>query len=814
MIVFSSFALSLIANVVVAVPQVPADTKLKACGDAYYSSDDYTCYDGNFLCPLINGQRTLRCGPDCYLPSTYSCNGDQLVGPLSLGSATSNNTTTPSNTSSDSFGSNGNFCSEPFTSLHLSDPPYENYFHSDCHSASQVIVTSPLPDSNLSIIGPRLLVAWPAGNSGLVAFFAPQNGVNGSLNIGLENGTNGQPLSGIYEQPAEQSLSGHPRVGISTLINFNSSAILTVPIIGSIRNIRDFTEGPSILMPLFQDALEFTETDNKVAISRVWLDNKTTTYMSFSSQGDGSALTLENRTLSFEAGIYNFTAWFDYPQLTQLSSQEVLNDHSMEIISQQPAQAQSLSFLSYSDKLLAGAWRFLTYFGRDSMISLLLMQPILSQGEGSATEAVISAVLERINVTDGSVCHEETIGDYATFLNFQKNITSTDPGCTYFMVDTDYFFAPVMESYFLGSQTGRERMFPFLAQYAKTDFGDGTMTYAELATLNAERVMKTSAPFAMEGGQIMENLIHLKEGEIVGEWRDSTYGIGGGRIPYDVATSLVPAALNSIAKLSAAGLFPEHPEWNQTAARYAKVWEDSTLQFFEVTVPQAEAKQLVEDYTTAAGFGFESHSNAITGDIHYHGLALNGNNGQELVKVMNTDDCFRHFLVNSTNQTQLTAFLNQSANNILAPYPVGLSNPVGLLVANPAYGGHPVYAANFSNNAYHGTVVWSWQMAMMAAGLQRQLGRCDSSISSPEFCDDEPVYRNVVAAYNHLWDIIDANRDVLSNEVWSWIYKDGDFQFEPLGALPPPAGVNPTESNVRQLWSLTFLAVQRDESLM
>lgn len=38
----------------------------------------------------------------------------------------------------------------------LSDPPYENYFHSDCNTDAQVVVTSPLPDSNLSIICPRL----------------------------------------------------------------------------------------------------------------------------------------------------------------------------------------------------------------------------------------------------------------------------------------------------------------------------------------------------------------------------------------------------------------------------------------------------------------------------------------------------------------------------------------------------------------------------------------------------------------------------------------------------------------------------------
>jgi hypothetical protein len=87
-----------------------------------------------------------------------------------------------------------------------------------------------------------------------------------------------------------------------------------------------------------------------------------------------------------------------------------LEPAAQALISQQPDQTTSLSFLSYENKLLAGAWRFLTYFGRDSMISLLLLNPVLSKGEGGAIEAGIAAVLERINQTDGNVCHEETIG--------------------------------------------------------------------------------------------------------------------------------------------------------------------------------------------------------------------------------------------------------------------------------------------------------------------------------------------------------------------------------------------------------------------
>jgi hypothetical protein len=100
----------------------------------------------------------------------------------------------------------------------------------------------------------------------------------------------------------------------------------------------------------------------------------------------------------------------NYPQLTALKPASVLNSASRNLTKTDPGQTAALSFLSYSEKLLAGAWRFLTYFGRDSMISALLLEPVLSSGEGSAMEAVIGSVLERVNRTDGSVCHEETIG--------------------------------------------------------------------------------------------------------------------------------------------------------------------------------------------------------------------------------------------------------------------------------------------------------------------------------------------------------------------------------------------------------------------
>jgi hypothetical protein len=161
----------------------------------------------------------------------------------------------------------------PVVTQHLSDPPYENYFYSDCDVDAQVVVTSPLPDSNLSIIGPRLIIAWPAGNSGICTFFEPENGKNGTLGIELVNSTIGEPLAAI---DVEESNNNYSFVGVQGVIAFNTSAKLTVPILGSVRTIRDFTEGPSLLYPKIQDAINVTRYNTTGAlISRMWLDNST-----------------------------------------------------------------------------------------------------------------------------------------------------------------------------------------------------------------------------------------------------------------------------------------------------------------------------------------------------------------------------------------------------------------------------------------------------------------------------------------------------------------------------------------------------------
>jgi hypothetical protein len=72
-----------------------------------------------------------------------------------------------------------------------------------------------------------------------------------------------------------------------------------------------------------------------------------------------------------------------------------------------------------------------------------------------------------------------------------------------------------------------------------------------------------------------------------------------------------------------------------------------------------------------------------------------------------------------------------------------------------------------------------------------------------DFCNQD-VRSKVKKAYDALWDTINKNRAQLSGEVWSWKYNNG-YQPVPLSAF------STTESDIIQLWSLTFLAVHQED---
>jgi hypothetical protein len=116
------------------------------------------------------------------------------------------------------------------------------------------------------------------------------------------------------------------------------------------------------------------------------------------------------------------------------------------------------------------------------------------------------------------------------------------------------------------------------------------------------------------------------------------------------------------------------------------------------------------------------------------------------------------------------------------------------MVANPAFCA-PALQGHLGRNAYHGTVVWSWQQALFAAGLERQLRRNDLP---------EALRAELRAAQRSLWSAIDATRAINNSELWSWSYAAGHYRVAPFGASAADAD----ESNAAQLWSTVYLAVR------
>jgi hypothetical protein len=289
------------------------------------------------------------------------------------------------------------------------------------------------------------------------------------------------------------------------------------------------------------------------------------------------------------------------------------------------------------------------------------------------------------------------------------------------------------------------------------------------------------------------NLIGLKAGFDVGEWRDSNDGLGGGRIPYDVNAVLVPAALDAIAQLQRSGLLTRYETGSDRnlfarAASMAAVWHDKAAPLFDVGIAHAAASGAVTAYAHSQQLSSQTALASLGDDaVRFPALALDAQ-GQPL-PVMHSDIGFELLFGQPT-----AAMLGRDVGAIMRPFPAGLMTDIGMVVANPAFADAHLQQL-FTRNAYHGTVVWSWQQALMAAGLERQQQRHDLP---------PPLHAELAKAQAILWHAIRGTQAVSNSELWSWSYADGRYCVAPFGS----AAADVDESNAAQLWSTVYLAVQ------
>ncbi len=615
---------------------------------------------------------------------------------------------------------------------------------------------------------PRVLAAFPAGNSGVGVWFAesatPVQWTLGEVR-GIEKpDAQGRLLRGIV---AEATAAG-------------GRLVVRDAALGSVRVLRDFQAG--IAYPESMRA-SVDASARRLSWARARIDGAPGYAVSIdllngSVRGGAPLALVPDR--DGEPLRLRITVLTGEKPLTPLDAADLFGPKAGDDV----RSRQVLEFLAYREKFLAGSWRFDTYFGRDTLMSLRLLMPGLRP---EAVEDGLASVLERLN-PQGEVAHEEDVGEFAILRHRREGALAGGddaPIYDYKMIDDDVMLPPVAAAWLLDDPQGHARAAAFLARRTAA----GEPLGAALAR-NFAFVAGEARAFAREPKA--RNLVALKPGFNVGQWRDSEDGLAGGRYPYDVNAVFVPAALEAIARFGEAGMLRDYATPAQqalfsSAREQADTWSERAPPLFRVDLDAARARAAVSRYAGAQGID-PAPALASVGDdgVRFDALALDA--GGRPVPVLHSDGGFA-LLFRDPPAAEVDAMVAAMTR----PFPAGLLTDAGLLVADPAYADAAV-AAKFGRTAYHGTVVWSWQQALLAAGLARQLRRDDLPDATRAHLRD---------AQRRLWRAIDANRGMRTSELWSWSYADGRFRAQPFGQGKGDVD----ESNAAQLWSTVYLAI-------
>jgi hypothetical protein len=611
---------------------------------------------------------------------------------------------------------------------------------------------------------PRIIVAFPAGNSGVGLWFAE---------------TTAPVTWRLAESPRPVRLDdakGRPLRGIEAEVVAGAQGLsVSRAVLSSVRVLRDYEAlgtAPENLStpPVLQTS--------RLSWTRERLDGGPGYLLSIEAL-DGARIDA-NGSITRAAGEelrLKVTALTGETPLTPLGGDSLLTAKTAK----DTRARNALAFLSYQEKFLAGSWRFNTYFGRDTLISLTLLAPVL---QPAAFESGIASVLSRL-APNGEVAHEEDIGEFAILRNEKEGRRSATPIYDYAMVDDDLLLAPIVANCMLDTPDGRAHAPAFLAGRNLAGERQGDALVRNLAW-----VVGRSQEFSANPRPA--NLIGLKEGRAAGQWRDSEDGLGGGRYAYDVNAVFVPAALGAIDRLIKSGLLDPFVSGAQRrvlmrAGLQQRIWLKNAPPLFRVSIPADEARARVADYARAIGVDAEA-ALAGLGERTFTFNALSLDAAGKPVPIVHSDDGFALLF-----GMPAPADLERAIAVMMRPFPAGLLTPVGLLVANPAFAGSDVQR-RFTSSAYHGTVIWSWQQAVLVAGIDRQLGRSDLT----------PALRaRLIAARLQLDSAIESAGDLRTSELWSWSFSNGAWRIEPFGQR----GTDVDESNAAQLWSTVFLAL-------
>lgn len=635
-------------------------------------------------------------------------------------------------------------------SFSIQKGPDNNIFYRQGNVSAHMVLTSGST--------PHFITAFPAGNSG--------------VSLRMEKGE--RPVS--WRQigdviPLRLRENGYILHGIEVQIEVpEGQLILSEAVLGSVRHIQMRQRGekiPHVLFPEMQIEGQtlswFRERIDEQSAYKLSLELLSG---SIQRQGDRIKLQAENGPLRLK--IRALTG--DEP-LTPLPVNALLKGESGDLLA-----AQMLSFLSYEEKFLAGSWQSLAYGGRDTLLFVRLLMPALKP---EAVEAALGSVLRRLSST-GEVAHDEEIGEFALFRNRDlSGIETIAPIYDYYMLDDNYLLAPVLAAYAFEHEDGLDRIDAFLDMIGPNGESNRAIFARNM------RYIVTKARLFGDRPQF-EALVHLRDGSIKGQWRDSAEGLASAEVSYDINVVFVPAALEAINRLANANIVEGFTE----AKFLERVWKEEAPKFFQQSVDIEDARREIEAYANRLAIAPDKALNALEGlerfDYDALGLKRNG----EALPVLHSDVGFA-LLFLKPDETDLRRYLESVAR----PFPAGLMSDAGMFVANPALADEAIENL-LTRGHQHGVTIWSWQQALLAAGLKRQYARADLSAETKIWLKDiEQI----------LWRSIDGSHALRSSGFWSWEHDGGPFKPVPF-THGPGRELNP---NAAQLSSTIYLAIKR-----
>jgi hypothetical protein len=486
-------------------------------------------------------------------------------------------------------------------------------------------------------------------------------------------------------------------------------------------------------------------------------------------------------------------------------------------------QVLGVELLSSEEKLMAGLPNFATYFGRDMMMTALMMRPIWSP---EMSEHVIASVLRKLGPR-GDVSHEEALGGqairehavvYDSLVQQYVQLSKLGPSRAaepvlvqareqlrdlqktrenYHMID-DEFQLPVLEARYLADSTvSAERKRGFLLG---SEPGG-----PRLALMLREMALVASLAKPYAENPTVNNLVSFPKRDAThwrsASWRDSDAGYAGGRFAMDINAIWVPNALESIATILATlptlgvgtqaldSMAPGTPlvEYarNPAALRGAVAAWKRARRHFEVTIPASEVRKRIKDKLAWLPPEERRYWRRFTDRLQLGNsigfLALSLDSAGAPIPVVNTDPATGLFLESAVDPD----IILQDVMPFVLPFPLGLLVPdVGPLVANDAFASKEVWQ-RFGADTYHGPkVVWGREVNLFLIGVANQLSRGK---------DESGQLRE---ALRLTLETVNAS-GLQHNELWSYEVKAGRLRPIRYG----------TSSDL-QLWNTTNLVVQ------